>query len=428
MDSKDLFGDNTSLEHKIAALAELDDDAVDEMISRAGIAQAKICYDRLRWSARLLQYSGKYNELMVKCLKYFNTSDTENIVFSPYSILIILTLMMGQTAGATRQEIIDALGSDKTYERFFKMVHEMYRQCSEEQSVADDNGEHKGGGSVTAANALFVRKDIRDSLNPEYLKKTGSWQSLYTELFCSDSHVSDINAWVKEKTKGMITEIADDSISEVLFSLVNAVAFEAEWEEEYDEEYIKEGKFTNLDGSVSRVQYLDSLEETYIEDSLYTGFAKPYKGGEYSFVALLPRRKSAYALNRVIGSLDFNKIKSQMSFRNVDVRIPEFEGDFEENLTGFMKELGVRTAFTPEADYSSLSSEQLKLEYVIHKAHIEVDRQGTRAAAATMEICYAGEAPDFDEMKYVNLDRPFVYAIVHNKTGLPVFTGVVKKL
>ena len=413
MDSKDLFGDNTSLEQKIAALAELDDDAVDEMISRAGIAQARICYDRLRWSARLLQYSGKYNELMVKCLKYFNTSDTENIVFSPYSILIILTLMMGQTAGATRQEIMDALGSDKTYERFFKMVHEMYRQCSEEQSVADENGENKGGGTVTAANALFVRKDIRDSLNPEYLKKTGSWQSLYTELFCSDSHVSDINAWVKEKTKGMITEIADDSISEVLFSLVNAVAFEAEWE---------------LDGSVSRVQYLDSLEETYIEDSLYTGFAKPYKGGEYSFVALLPRRKSAYALNCVIGSLDFNKIRSQMSFRNVDVRIPEFEGDFEENLTGFMKELGVRTAFTPEADYSSLSSEQLKLESVIHKAHIEVDRQGTRAAAATMEICYAGEAPDFDEMKYVNLDRPFVYAIVHNGTGLPVFTGVVKKL
>ena len=88
------------------------------------------------------------------------------------TILIILTLMMGQTSGATRQEIMDALGSDKTYERFFKMVHEMYRQCSEEQSVLDENGEHKGGGSVTAANALFVRKDIRDSLNPEYLIST----------------------------------------------------------------------------------------------------------------------------------------------------------------------------------------------------------------------------------------------------------------
>ena len=67
MDSKDLFGENTSLEQKIAALAELDDDAVDEMISRAGIVQARIFYDQLRWSVRLSQYSEIYNELMVRC-------------------------------------------------------------------------------------------------------------------------------------------------------------------------------------------------------------------------------------------------------------------------------------------------------------------------------------------------------------------------
>ena len=74
-----------------------------------------------------------------------------------------------------------------------------------------------------------------------------------------------------------------------------------------------------------------------------------------------------------------------------------------------------------------MSSEWLKMAAIIHKARIEVDRHGTKAAAVTMGIVYAGAAPRFD-YKIVELDRPFVYAIMHNETGLPVFTGVVNML
>lgn len=85
--------------------------------------------------------------------------------------------------------------------------------------------------------------------------------------------------------------------------------------------------------------------------------------------------------------------------------------------------MGIRTTFTPEADFSPLSSAQLMVDAIIHKAHIEVDSQGTKAAAITEEVM-VGCCPNFDA-KEVYLDRPFVYANMHVETRLPVFVGVL---
>jgi len=88
---------------------------------------------------------------------------------------------------------------------------------------------------------------------------------------------------------------------------------------------------------------------------------------------------------------------------------------------------GINEIFSNLADFSPFSSARLKMDSIIHKARIEVDRNGTKAAAVTMDIVCAGCAPRFD-YKIVELNRPFVYAIIHTKTGLPVFTGIVNKL
>ena len=103
--------------------------------------------------------------------------------------------------------------------------------------------------------------------------------------------------------------------------------------------------------------------------------------------------------------------------------MPEFTYDFGEDLTGICRDIGIATLFTPEAEFSPMSSERLKVDSIIHKAHIEVDRMGTKAAAVTMAFAVAGCAPDMN-YKEVCLDRPFVYAIMNTETGLPVFTGI----
>jgi len=106
--------------------------------------------------------------------------------------------------------------------------------------------------------------------------------------------------------------------------------------------------------------------------------------------------------------------------------MPEFKYDFGEELSELCKKLGINTIFTPKADFSPMTSAWLKVDAIIHKAHIEVDRHGTKAAAATMAAMALGCAPNFD-LKSVRLNRPFVYAVMDTQTGLPVFTGIYNR-
>lgn len=129
---------------------------------------------------------------------------------------------------------------------------------------------------------------------------------------------------------------------------------------------------------------------------------------------------------RALKQIDFTDLFRGAPYDTVYVTMPEFKYDFGEDLTWLCKELGISTVFTPAADFSPMSSEWLKVEAIIHKAHIEVDRHGTKAAAVTMAYAVAGCAPSFD-FKSVELDRPFVYAIMDTETGLPVFTGIHNK-
>ena len=143
-------------------------------------------------------------------------------------------------------------------------------------------------------------------------------------------------------------------------------------------------------------------------------------------MALLPKDESADAINTLLSSFDLSRIYREKINTEVHVEMPEFRYDFSEDLTAYLEGLGMTRIFTPGADISPMTDEWVKAEGIIHKAHIEVDRKGTKAAAVTAMVMPAGCAPDFD-IPFVRLDRPFIYAIIHNETGLPVFVGIVNK-
>jgi Serine protease inhibitor len=109
--------------------------------------------------------------------------------------------------------------------------------------------------------------------------------------------------------------------------------------------------------------------------------------------------------------------------------MPEFTIDHTENLKTLLERKGIENIFTDSADFSPMAANTpLKIDSITHKAHIEVDRRGTKAAVVTYSYVVAAGAPMMDEYKSVVLDRPFVYAIMHKKTGLPLFIGTVQNL
>ncbi len=362
------------------------------------------------YEAVLVEAIGKYNEITKQLLENFlKTKKGENIAFSPMSVIMLLGIAANSVDGKTRDEIVSILCEDSSYESCMAVL-----KTIQEKFIAS--------GSLMSSNAVCVRKEIYASITEGYEDRLR--ESFEGRIFSSDNIVKDVNVWVKEKTKGMIQKAADDSVNQMSVCLINAMAFEAEWLEEYEKDDIHKGNFNNANGTISEVQMMESFEDTYIEDDFFTGFVKPYKDKHYAFMALLPKKKkSASFMLRAVNQTDFSKLMEKAASRKVSVTMPEFKYDFAEDLTEFCKKLGVKTLFTPEADFSPMAKAWLEVDSIIHKAHIEVDRKGTKAAAVTMANVFLGCAPNID-VKTVCLDRPFVYAIMNTETGLSVFAGV----
>lgn len=409
-------------EEKIEAAKKMSDSEIDEIIDSCDNTHGKIFYSRLKKMNQIARYSEKYNDLTASVMRYFSNDMTDNMVFSPFSIIMLLSIVADAVDGKTRQEVLDVLGSDLEFEDYRSMISMLQSVFTDEVTHDLGENEYKTGGNIVSSNAVCIQEKIKKSITSGYEDRLAKYRG---RLFASKDIVKDVNAWVKENTKGMISEVADESMSQMLACLMNAIAFEADWAKKYDEDDIYEDDFTNADGSVSEVQMMDSTEHTYIENDFYTGFVKPYKGLEYSYMALLPKKKSPSFVKRSLKSIDFTKLLHESIDTKVYVTMPEFKYDFGKELTNLFQNMGVETLFSPQADFSPMSSEWLKMESIIHKAHIEVDRKGTKAAAVTMGIVCAGCAPIMEESKTVCLNRPFVYAIVHNETGLPVFAGIM---
>ena len=359
-------------------------------------------------------YNQKFNEIARTFYsRYVLDRKGKNVIISPLSIVVLLAMAAESTTGKARQEIAKVLSGNLAYETALKAIDTLQKGLTEEDNLV-------------SSNAAIVNQKVKNSINPEYREKLA--ETFMGELFCSANIGADVNAWVKEKTRGMIEKIAPENADQMLAALINAIAFEANWDKEYWEDDITEGEFNNADGTKSTVAMLNSTEHSYIENGSFTGFIKPYEGQNFSFMALLPKKpKMTMGLKKAIRNIDFSELFESARYERVITQIPEFKGEFGIDLSGLLHKLGIKTVFSGKADFSPLTSEWLRVDSIIHKAKIEVDRKGTRAAAATAMVINAG-AVLRDMPKMVILDRPFIYAIIHNQTKLPVFTGITNHI
>jgi serpin B len=189
-------------------------------------------------------------------------------------------------------------------------------------------------------------------------------------------------------------------------------------------------KFYGLDGETD-ASMLSSTEKGYFESDKATGFIKYYEGEEYAFVAILPKDVKAEA-NDFIKNFsyeDYKKFIGSRSDEDVRALMPEFKSDYGQKLNDTVAKLGVTNAFDKEnADFSGIADTKdgnFYISEIIHKTHIEVDRKGTKAAAATaITMKVAGVAPA-REIKEVICNRPYCYAIVDTATMNPIFVGTV---
>ena len=210
--------------------------------------------------------------------------------------------------------------------------------------------------------------------------------------------------------------------------LINALAFDAEWENAWKE--TADGVFTDYDGTKLDVTMMKGTEKYYISDKYAEGFIKPYAGGTYSFVGILPRESLSVTLSDYVGMMDADSLQKLLSSRTeeaVQVSLPKFRFEYDIGdtlLVSALQKLGMKKAFSGEADFSKLyekNSEGVYIGRVLHNTFIDVNEAGTQAAAATVvEMTRQGGAPS------LSFSRPFLFMIIDERTQLPVFIGSVR--
>lgn len=354
--------------------------------------------------------------LSLGLLKQTNSANTgsSNLMISPLSVSYALSMTANGAKGQTRDEMEALLGSGLTIEEL-----NAYQLGLIESSASENN-------PLKIANSIWFRSGI--TVLPEFLQLNKNYYDadIYEAPF-NQQTIQDVNSWVNDKTHQMIPKVLDPNqpLDNVLMYLINALAFEAEWEDAYTLDAIHQEEFTCSKEKTMLTDMMYSEEHIYLEDKNAVGFIKPYKDCNYSFAAILPNKD--ISVQDYINNLTAESLQSLLKNRQktkVNTAMPKFKFEYEAELKDSLSALGMEKAFA-DADFSGIFGKPVAyISSVLHKTFVAVDELGTKAGAVTVVVMEKGVAPG-EPPKYVMLNRPFVFMILNNDTQTPVFIGYV---
>lgn len=364
-----------------------------------------------------------YYNFAVKLFKE-NQVNGDNVLISPLSVICALSMTANGAQGETLKEMEDVFGM--TADEMNKFLYSYI------------NGLEQGENfSLKLANSLWVTDSDIFSVNRDYLQINADYHNpqVYSVPFDDDT-LKHINNWCKDKTDGMIKKVIDefpeDANTVMLMCLINALAFEAEWETVYNEYQVHDGNFFDKDGKCQDAEFMYCDEYSYIHDDMSTGFIKYYAGREYAFVAVLPNEN--VTLESYISSLSGERIATLLGSAvntKVETKMPKFEYSYGSDINDMLKNMGMERAFDREKaelqGIGTFADGNIFISKIIHKTFISVAEKGTRAGAVTAELlCGDSGAPEMPLKVY--LDRPFMYMIIDCKNNVPFFIGTLSSM
>ncbi len=347
----------------------------------------------------------------------------KNSLVSPTSVVLAMGMTSNGSDGNTKLQFQQLLADNQ-----FSIKQLNYYYYVMSSILQNDTTDSVYGNPLKLANSIWYKDSY--SIYHNFLQTNADYYkaAIFKANFYSPDTVTDINKWVENNTGGLIDKIIDEIDENTMMFLINTLLFEAEWKNQFAKEDASFESFKKLNGSYSNGIFFNSSKETFLKSENATGFIKPYKGGKYSFVAMLPNEKiSIKDYVQTLNSNNFQSfINSSLEGKTTAIGIPKFEYSFDAKLIEPFERLGFVDAFySSTADFSKMAPppEDIYIRDILHKTYIQLSEVGTKAGAVT-KVEMADKAIPPVENK-VLLNRPFVYAIVENGTKLPVFIGTV---
>ena len=324
----------------------------------------------------------------------------ENTILSSQSLALALGMAAEGAEGNTLSEILSVLAADNV------------------SDIAADLPEGmQSANAVFTAPGLALRQDYIKALNERYLAE---WFELDGDV------VGKVNAWVEDKTNGLIEELLSETpAANTGAILLNALAMDADWVSPFMPESTVEDVFHAPEGDET-VQMMNQKEYfDYAEKDGMQIIRLPYVQGALEMWIVLPPEGGMFQLLEILANEGMFYLESDAERREVVLSLPKMDISDENTLSEALQMLGVETAFSANADFSAMSDVPMCIDDVVQKVRVQVDEQGTRAAAATaIAMRCMGMMPTEEPVEMI-VNRPFVFVISDSETGSVYFAGAV---
>lgn len=368
--------------------------------------------------------SAEANRFAFDLFKQVNSED-KNYFISPLSASLALSMTANGTAGETAAQMKDVLG----FQEFsYEQMNGFFKKMSRELKEADQLTELGIANSVWIREGFPVYEKFKDIVRTWYLAEIEELD------FFSPTAVQTINNWCASKTNGKIEEIIKEIPPSMVMYLINALYFKGTWTYSFDKSATYSDRFYGDDGSSPLTDYMLQTETfPYLEHDLCQIAELPYGNEAFSMVLMLP--KPGVHVDRMIkeflNTTQWNILVSGLERfeRKLTVSMPKFRFEYEKDLIPTLQAMGMTIPFMEGmADFSNMSpSGGLYIGLVKQKTYIEVNEEGTEAAAVTVVgVEKSSIEPDDPLPFYVN--RSFVYIIKEKSTGIILFMGKMSSL
>jgi serpin B len=351
---------------------------------------------------------------------YASDKENDNIMVSPLSISLALAMTYNGADGQTKYDMektlrVYGLSSDDINNSYHDLV-EALRDLDQEVLLQ-------------IANAIYYRKDFEVERDFISVNKHFYSAEVAPLDFSSDEALSTINGWVYDHTNGKIETIIDQITPLQVMFLLNAIYFKGTWQQEFNKKSTENLPFYPGPEEMIQCETMQRLDTIpYMSNQIFSAVRLPYSNGSYNMLIFLP--EADRNLQDIIDRLNDENWKAWMdSFtlkENVDIKLPKFKYAYEIMLNDVLTEMGMGIAFTSQADFTGINRYgDLLIDYVKHKSFIEVNEEGTEAAAVTVVAIERTSAGGPQKTPfYVN--RPFLYVITEKNSGAILFMGTVK--
>ena len=357
------------------------------------------------------------NHFGLKLFREINEGEKDkNVFISPLSISMALDMTLNGAAGETKQAMQNALEVAGFSDQ---QINISYQSLIELLTGLDPKVKFQIANSIWYRSTFSVEQPFID-VNKKYFNAKVAGLDFNDPL-----SVNVINSWVYENTNGKIDKIVDRIDPLTVMFLINAIYFKGTWTYQFEESNTMEAPFYLPDNSEKACRLMNIYGTfNYFSNDKFQAIDLPYGDKQFSMTVFLPR--SGKDINDLVAELNqtnWNNWITQFGETEGEIFLPRFKLEYEKSLKEVLTQLGMGVAFSGQADFTRINKQgNLFISKVKHKSFVEVNEEGTEAAAVTsVEISLTSVGSGF----IMRVDRPFIFAIRENHSGTILFIGKI---